>query len=129
METQRPGYLFNDGVCVHDSYGPYGTSVLLGTMENILSGKVIDALVKPAQLRIAFGDEKLQESSSRESLTKLKLSALFEEPIDNIRSLMPQFNECGNVESLGGLVDQVDRTFVNKDANKILKKASTCAQW
>jgi hypothetical protein len=104
-KTNRPGYLFSQGVCVKER-DPNATSIdaVLKNVELALNGGLIDVTYN-RNLRNEFN-------------TQIKPVALFQGGISDVRNLGLKFDDCGKVVSasdptLGGI-------FVNRDANLLL---------
>ncbi len=104
--SARRGFLFSKGICLND-----GSREQNDAMENVL--KVID---------LALAGHAVEIKKNGEEKSEMKPVVLLESPIQDLKTLDPKFNDCGQIsqisdESLGG-------SLPNNDANDILKGSS-----
>jgi hypothetical protein len=104
--SARRGFLFTKGLCLTD-----GSREQNDAMENVL--KVID---------LALAGHAVEIKKNGEEKSEMKPVVLLESPIQDLKTLDPKFNDCGQIsqisdESLGG-------SLPNNDANDILKGSS-----
>jgi hypothetical protein len=104
-QGQRKGHLFSKGVCISSEND--GEPV-----ENIL--KVIDVVLAGQTQMVKFGDMEAE----------VKPTAILNKPVQDLKALKPQFNECGKISSISDA--SVGGLFPNRDANKILENGSKC---
>ena len=103
VSTNRKGHLFKEGLCL-TSYAQRKTdepiASFLDKAELVLSGGIIDATFRGYN-------------------TQTKYSAVFSNPIQDVRNLGLKFDACGNIS------EAADQTFggvlVNNDAAKVIE--------
>lgn len=105
----RFGMLFNTGLCL-----PGFTVSFLNSYESILKGEPQEKI--------------LQKANGTSYKTKINYTALIENPISDLRSLLPiKFDACGNVEKIND--NTLGGTYPARDANiAIPMENSVCSK-
>lgn len=107
----RKGFLFSKGLCISDN-ADNGEPV-----ENVL--KVLDVLLAGQSKMFKFASAKGTIEAD------VKPAAFFNNPIKDLKSLKPEFNDCGQIvkvadSSFGGILP-------NREGNRILEANDNCA--
>jgi hypothetical protein len=104
----RKGQLFSKGLCITNTTNEDGS-----TLEDSL--RVIDLALTGGLVEIKKNDQEK---------TDLKAVELLENPIADLKTLKPSFNECDKVSSIAD--DSLNGSLPNNDANDILANSSKC---
>lgn len=120
--NNRPGYLVNSGLCLREtdkvtSNTSLGTALVIADL--VLNRQLVDVQVAKNKLKIA-----LPGQPQTGYVAKAVLSAPLDNPIADIKTLLPEFNECDKVSNIadataGGLLP-------NGDAGLVLKTGNSC---
>ncbi len=122
----RPGYLIHSGLCLKDSdtvssHTTLGDALVLADL--ILNRQAVDVQASSKTVKmLAPGDAYPVAPNSHR--TQALLSAPLESPIKDIKTLLPQFNECDKLAQVSD--GTVGGLFPNKDAESILKLGNSC---
>jgi hypothetical protein len=111
-KTNRKGFLIQKGLCVN-SQNPDGTKLedVLKIADSVLLGRLVDAKIGR--------DEEIE--------TLVRPISFLENPIADLKTLRPVYNNCDKVQSVSD--DTLGGIFPRHDANEVLSSNSQCGYW